>query len=449
MKAKELKKRFAPLQEPVTADEAIAEAGRCLFCFDAPCSQACPAHVDVPGFIRRILTENFRGAARLLYESNTFAGGCARVCPTEELCEGACVLRSLEKRPVPIARLQRFATDWAIRNRAPVLLPGPPTGKNMAVVGAGPAGYSCAAELARLGHKVTIFEARPRAGGLYTHGIAPYKLTNRFTRQEIRLLKQLGIHLRANTKAGRDVSFENLLRKYDAVFLGIGRGATAPLKIPGENLKGVVEGLSFLEKTRTMPLEKISVGRRVAVIGGGNTALDSALAAFRLGAREVTVVYRRTEKEMPAYKKEMERCRLEGIRFLWLAAPLRILGRKKVEGIRCIRMRLGAPDETGRPRPAPVKGSEFVLECDMVIEALGQTLFEDLVCRIPGLKLKKGLIVVNPITGATSVPGLFAGGDCASGGGGEMVNAVSEGIRAARGIDKMLKAIERSSQVRE
>lgn len=440
MKVKDLQKRFAPLQEPVTADEAIAEAGRCLFCFDAPCTQACPARVDVPGFIRRILTENFRGAARRLYRSNTFAGGCARICPTEELCEGACVLKNREKRPVSIARLQRFATDWAIRNSACVLLPGPPTGRHVAVVGAGPAGYSCAAELACLGHKVTIFEARPRAGGLYTYGIAPYKLTTRFTRQELRLLKYLGIRLRPNTKAGRDISFDDLLRRYDAVFLGIGRGAAIPLPIPGENLKGVVEGLSFLEKTRTMPLEKIPVGRRVAVIGGGNTAVDSALAAFLLGAREVTVVYRRTEEEMPAYKKEMERARLEGIRFVWLAAPLRIMGKRKVEGIRCLGMRLGAPDESGRPRPVPVKGSEFVLKCDMVIKALGQMLFEDLASQIKGLKLKKGLIVVNPRTGATSVPGLFAGGDCASGGGGEMVNAVSEGIRAACGIDKMLKS---------
>ena len=440
MKAKDLRKRFAPLQEPVSCDEAIAEAGRCLFCFDAPCTQACPARVDVPGFIRRILTENFRGAARQLYQSNTFAGGCARVCPAEELCEGACVLRNLEKKPVSIARLQRFATDWAIRNRACVLLPGQPTGRHAAVVGAGPAGYSCAAQLARLGHKVTLFEARPQPGGLFTYGIAPYKLTTGFTRQELRLLKQLGIRLRPNTKAGLDISFDELLRRYDAVFLGIGLGATAPLKIPGENLKGVMEGLSFLEKTRTMPLEKIPVGRRVAVIGGGNTAVDSAMAALRLGAEEVTVVYRRTEKEMPAYKKEMERARLEGIRFVWLAAPLRIMGKRKVEGIRCLGMRLGAPDESGRPRPVPVKGSEFVLPCDMAIKALGQMLFEDLAAQIKGLKLKKGLIVVNSKTGATSVPRLFAGGDCASGGGGEMVNAVSEGIRAARGIDKMLKA---------
>ncbi len=189
-----------------------------------------------------------------------------------------------------------------------------------------------------------------------------------------------------------------------------------------------------------MPLEKIPVGRRVAVIGGGNTAVDSALAALRLGAEEATVVYRRTGEEMPAYKKEMERARLEGIRFVWLAAPIRIMGKKKAEGIRCIRMRLGAPDESGRPRPVPVRGSEFVLPCDMVIKALGQALFEDLAARIKGLKLKKGLIIVDSKTGATSVPKLFAGGDCAWGGGGEMVNAVSEGIRAARGMDQMLKA---------
>ncbi len=442
MKAGTLEKRFEPLQAPVSIDEAAAEASRCLFCYDAPCTEACPTHISVPDFVRKISTRNLKGAARLLYESNYLAGGCARVCPTDELCEGACVLNKLQGRPLQIARLQRFATDWAIKNRINVLSPGPPTGRRIAVIGAGPAGFSCAAELARLGHKVTIFEAREKPGGLYTYAIARYKLTSAFTRKELAMLKRLGITLKPKIKVGVDIPFDELLEKYDAVFLGIGRGRTASLNIPGEGLRGVpgeflpgvIEGLSFVEKVRTIPLEKIHIGRQVVVIGGGNTAINSALAAVRLGANEVTVVYRRTATEMPAHKREFDLAKLEGVHFIWLAAPVRIIGRRRVERIKCIRMRLGKPDASGRPRPIPIKGSEFTIECDTIIEALGQKPLEDVLSKIPELKLKSGLVVTDAKTGATSVPKLYAGGDCTSGGG-EVVNAVSEGIRAARSID--------------
>jgi len=438
MKLKEIQRKFKPLQEPVTPEEAEIEAARCLFCFDAPCTQACPTRVDVPGFIRKISTGNLKGAARSLYEKNYLAGGCARVCPTEELCEGACVLNELQRRPVQIARLQRFATDWAIQNRVDVLFPGKPTGRRVAIVGAGPAGFSCAAELARIGHKAVIFEAREKSGGLYTHGIARYKLTSSFTGKEIRMLRRLGIRIKSNTKIGKDIPFQDLMGKYDAVFLGIGQGKTASLDIPGGNLRGVVEGLSFLEKTRIKPLDKIRVGKRVTVIGGGNTAIDSALAAKRLGAADVTVIYRRSAREMPAYKKEVDMARLEDIRIIWLAAPLQIIGSRRVEGIKCLKMRLGKPDASGRPRPLPVKGSDFVLPSDMVIAALGQVSLEGILEKIGGLRLQRGKILTDEKTGETSVPRLFAGGDCTTGGG-EMVNAVAEGIRAARGIDAMLK----------
>jgi len=438
MKASELEKKFGSPPEPMTEDEARAEASRCLYCWDPPCACACPSGVSVPDFIRKIMTGNYLGAARQLYEKNCLAGGCARVCPVEEFCEGSCVQANLQGRPVAIARLQRFASDWAIANRAPVLRPGAPTGRRVAIIGAGPSGYACAVELARLGHAVTMFEARPKDGGLYTHGIARYKLSSDYTFAELRMLRRLGIRLKTSVKFGGDVSFEDLMKRYDAVFLGIGRGRSAALRVPGEDLRGVVEGMSFLEKPRTLPLEKIRVGRRVVVVGGGNTAVDAAMAASRLGAKDVFIVYRRTREEMPAYSGEYEHALLEGIRFEWLAAPSRILGVKKVEGIECIRMKLAAPDASGRPRPVPVPGSEFVIECDMVITALGQTALDDVFSRIPGLKLKGGLVVVNPRTGATSVRRLFAGGDCVNGGA-EMVNAVAEGVRAARGMDQEIR----------
>jgi dihydropyrimidine dehydrogenase (NAD+) subunit PreT len=438
MKVKELNKRFKPLQEPVNENEAVAEAARCLFCYDPPCMNACPASINVPEFIRKILTGNFKGSAKQIYEKNYFAGGCARVCPTLELCEGACVLNDLQKRPVQIARLQRFSSDWAIKNRVDILKPGEPTGKKVAIIGAGPAGFSCAAELAILGHQPIIFDARKKAGGLFTHGIARYKLASSFTSSEIRMIKRLGIKVKQKSEIGKDIPFEELMEKYDALFIGVGLGKTASLNIPGENITGVIEGLSFVEKTCTMPLDKIKIGKRVVVIGGGNTAVDAAIAARKLGAEEVMVVYRRTVEEMPAYKKEYDMAKLDGVRFVWLATPVRILGDKKVQGIKCQRMRLGEKDASGRARPIPVKGSEFLIECDNVIMALGQVTVEDLFSKIADLNLKKGRVVVDPVTGATSILGVFAGGDCTPESG-EMVNAVAGGIRAARGINNFIK----------
>lgn len=438
MPVTELEKRFEPVEGTMSEHEAQTESSRCLFCFDAPCTAACPAGISVPDFIRRIRDGNIKGAARQLYETNYLAGGCARVCPTKELCEGSCVLNSLQGRPIPIGRLQRYAADWAIENGAEILFAGKPTGRRVAVIGAGPAGYSCAAELARLGHQVKIFEARQKEGGLYTHAIARYKISAQFAMKELRMLKNLGIRLKAGTRIGADIPFERLLEKYDAVFLGIGRGSTASLNIPGEDLRGVVEGLSFLEKIRTTPLDKIPIGKRVVVVGGGNTAVDAAIAAARLGAQDVMVLYRRSEAEMPAYKDELKMALLEGVRFIWLAAPARILGEKRVGGLKCVRMRLGDADASGRRRPVPIPGSEFTIECDMVIAALGQVYLSDILAGINGLKMENGRVVVNKKTGATGVKKLFAGGDCTTGGG-EMVDAVAEGIRAARGIHESLQ----------
>ncbi len=420
---------------PLSEHEARVEAYRCLFCFDAPCTHACPTHIDVPGFIKKIATGNLRGSARTIMEANILGATCARVCPVEELCEGACVLNA-EHRPIMIGRLQRHATDHVFENGIRLFRPGSPTGRRVAVVGAGPAGLSCAAELARLGHAVTLFEKREMPGGLSTYGIIVLREPVEVALAEAEMIAELGVDIRTNTELGRDITLDGLREEYDAVFLGIGLDGSPDLGIPGEEL--VTDGLEWIERSKFEP-EKMTVGNEVHVVGAGNTAIDAATIARRLGAERVTILYRRSEREMPAYRHEYEFARREGIDFRFLTQPVRILAENgRITGIACVRMRLGEPDASGRATPEPVPGSEFTLPADQVIKAIGQkkpALIDAL-----GLATEKGFVRVDD-SYRTSIAEVYAGGDCIRAkGAASTVMATQDGKLAARAIHEQLFA---------
>ncbi len=431
-----LTRRFTDVPPAFSVAEARAEAARCLFCFDAPCTRACPTHIDVPRFIRQILHADDLGAARTILDANIFGGSCARACPTEVLCEGACVDNTLLNSPVQIGRLQRHACDVAGDAAADFYKAATATGKRVAIVGAGPAGLTCAHELRKRGHAVTVFEARAVAGGLNTLGIAAYKITTEFGLSEVERVKKIGIDLRLNSPMTAD-GIAKLLGEYDAVFLGVGLGHTLPLRIPGESLPGVWEALAFIDQTHTKSFDQCEVGRHVLVIGAGNTAIDVATAATRLGADTVTIAYRRGEDAMPAFAYEYGLAKADGVRFEWYAQPVRIVERDgRAAGVEFVRTR-------GQLEPIP--GSEFVIAADMVVKALGQEPLLDLLRALPGLTLDGGKVEVDRRTGATSVPKLFAGGDCIRGGG-EVVDAVQDGKLAAWGIEEMFTTESQRTQ---
>ena len=426
---------FADAHRPLTAHEAVVEASRCYFCHDAPCREACPTGIDIPGFIRKIATDNLRGSALTILEANIFGGSCARVCPTEILCEGACVRMAEEGRPVRIGALQRRATDWLMAHDPAPFTRAAPTGRRIAVVGAGPAGLACAHALARHGHDVTVYEARPKPGGLNEYGIAAYKLADDFARREVEYLLTVGgITILTDRRLGRDFDLDRLRREYDAVFLGLGLQGVRALGLTGETLGGVRNAVDFIAELRqAADKSRLAVGRRVVVIGGGNTAIDAATQARRLGAEDVTIVYRRGPAEMPATRHEQDWAQTNGVRLRHHAAPQRLLAAgAQVSGVEFMRTRL---DAAGRAVPT---GETFSLAADMVLKAVGQVFVADPLRRDGGaaLALDAGRIVVDAER-QTSLVRVYAGGDCTAGADLTVV-AVEDGKIAAAAIHRQV-----------
>jgi dihydropyrimidine dehydrogenase (NAD+) subunit PreT len=433
-------KNFADITPPMNARQAAIEAARCLYCFDAPCTIACPTRIDVPGFIKRIMTGNVQGAARVILEANILGESCGRVCPTEVLCEGACVMHEKGEEAIEIGRLQRYAVDHVLDRNIRLFHAGAPNGRRVACIGSGPASLACAAQLARRGYQVTVFDRGELPGGLSTYGIAAYKTRAADSLREVEMVKSLGVEFRQRTEIGRDVSFDRLEKDFDAVFIGVGLGETWAMDIPGENLKGVYGALEFIERTKVLPFAQVSVGRRVACIGGGNTAIDVVTAARRLGAETVYLIYRRSEREMSAFRYEYELAKKDGVNFLWQTQPVRILGKEGVvTGLECVRTQLGEPDARGRRTPETIPDSSFMIELDMIIRAVGQKPVTEFLHAVKGIELRKNGTVVADERHQTGNPKYFAGGDCANGGR-EVVDAVAEGMAAARGIHAWLAA---------
>jgi dihydropyrimidine dehydrogenase (NAD+) subunit PreT len=433
----EIERNFREIAPPLTEAEARFEANRCVYCYDAPCTHACPTHIDVPSFIKKIASGNLTGAARVIFDANPIGATCARVCPVEVLCEGACVENTLMHKPIEIGRLQRYATDAVFSRGRDVLRAGEPNGKTVGVVGSGPAGLSCATYLARLGYSVTVYERKALAGGLDTYGMAEYKMTQAVSQDEVAQVARLGVEFRTNTEVGRDVSFDELLSKHDAIFIAVGLGETQRLGIPGEDLPGVVDALALIERIKTREWASVPVGRTVAVVGAGNTAVDAVTQAKRLGAERVLMIYRRTEREMPAYEYEYELAKQDGIEFWWLTAPVAVVpdaSGERLGALRCVRMELTAPDASGRRGVQPVDGSEFEIPVDMVVKALGQTKMRDWLTKTAGVETDAaGRVVVQKETMQTTNAKIFAGGDCVNGGR-EAVDAAQMGKLAAQGI---------------
>jgi len=438
LSAEQYEKNFADIAPPMTRRQAVVEAARCLYCFDAPCMQACPTHIDVSAFIKKISTGNLRGSARVILEANILGESCGRVCPTEVLCEGACVMHEKGEKPIEIGRLQRYAVDHVLDNKIELFRAGAPNGKRVACIGSGPASLACAAELAKWGYAVTLFDKNELAGGLNTYGIAAYKTRAADSLREVEFVRQLGVTIRQGTEVGRDISFADLEKQFDAIFVGVGLGETWELELPGENLHGVYGAMEFIEQTKARPFPEVEVGRRVACVGAGNTAIDVVTAARRLGVETVYLIYRRSEQEMPAFKYEYALAKNDGVVFLWQTQPVRVLGHDGVvKGLECVRTRLGEPDAKGRRAPAVNPGSEFTLDVDMVVRAVGQKPVTEFLRAVPGIELRKdGTVVVNE-RHQTGSAKYFAGGDCANGGK-EVVDAVAEGMVAARGLDAWL-----------
>lgn len=428
-----------------TPAEAREEAARCLQCKRAPCVAGCPVEINIPKFIREIRDGDFQAAIATIKETNNLPAVCGRVCPQETQCQAPCTLAK-KYEPVAVGRLERFAADCELAHGAGVPSVASPTGFRVAVIGSGPAGLTCAADLRRLGHEVTLFEALHEAGGVLTYGIPEFRLPKRIVQAEIDNLRAMGVTIELNVVIGRTLTIDELFADgYEAAFVGTGAGLPRFLGVPGENLIGIYSANEFLTRVNLMRAylfpqydTPIQIGKTVVVVGGGNVAMDSARTALRLGAERVTILYRRTEAEMPARIEEVHHAKEEGIEFHTLANPVRFLDANgRVGGVVCVRMELGEPDESGRRQAVAVAGSDFVLPADTVVIAIGNEPHPLVVRTTPGLQVTpRGTLVVDG-DGRTSRPGVFAGGDIVTGAA-TVISAMGAGKRAARAIHRYL-----------
>lgn len=441
-------KNFKEVALGFTEDTALLEASRCLQCKKPLCRQACPVEVLIPDFIKLVSEQDFMGAAQKLKEKNNLPAVCGRVCPQESQCESQCILGK-KGQPVAIGRLERFVADYELANGCCEQEKAPASGKKVAIIGGGPAGLTCAADLAKMGHSVTVFEALHVAGGVLMYGIPEFRLPKNVVQTEIENLIKLGVEIKVNAVVGKATSVDELMASgYDAVFIGTGAGLPYFMGIPGENLLGVYSANEFLTRTNLMKGYKfpeyttpIKIGKRVAVLGAGNVAMDASRTALRLGAEESVIIYRRSREEMPARHEELEHAEEEGVRFQLLTNPVEIIGDENgvVKAMKCLRYKLGEPDASGRRSPVPIPGSEFIMEVDTVVVAIGQGPNPLVTKTTPGLELnRKGNIVADAQTLATSKPGVFAGGDIVTGAA-TVILAMGAGKTAAKAIDEYLK----------
>ena len=443
-------KNFLEVALGYTQEQALDEAKRCLNCKNKPCVSGCPVNIHIPDFIQKVAQGDFEGAYQVITQSSSLPAVCGRVCPQESQCEQKCV-RGIKGEPVAIGRLERFVADWHNAHTCEAPQRPAPNGHKVAVVGSGPAGLTCAGDLAKKGYEVTVFEALHTAGGVLVYGIPEFRLPKAIVQKEIDGLKALGVKVETNMVIGRVLSVDELLEQgFEAVFIGSGAGLPRFMNIPGENLKGVYSANEFLTRVNLMKAYQpgsdtpIEHAKRVAVVGGGNVAMDAARCAKRLGAEEVFIVYRRSEKELPARAEEVEHAKEEGIVFHLLNNPTKILGddQGNVTGMECVRMELGEPDASGRRRPVEVPGSEFVLEVDSVIMAIGTSPNPLIKSTTQGLETQKwGGIVVEEATGLTSRERVYAGGDAVTGAA-TVILAMGAGKTAAQAIHKALSGEE-------
>jgi len=431
----EIAGKFRELHPPLQAKAAKIEANRCLNCFDAPCTAACPTHIDVPRFIGRIAQDNLRGAALNILEANVLGASCARACPVEVLCEGACVMQYEQRKPIEIARLQRFAMDsfHASGGKLPRRSSVDHTEK-IACIGAGPASLACAAELRQRGFQVTVFDRRALPGGLNTYGVAEYKLTTEASLREIELIRELGVEFCSGVEIGTQQDLEKLEQEFALIFLGVGLGPAHRMGIPGDEHRDVIDALEFIAQYKTERPRQVA--ESVAVIGAGNTAIDAANAARRLGAERVAILYRRTEQQMPAFAFEFENAKQEGVQFLWRVVPVRIdADERGIRSLECAQVQVNANGVL-----TTIPGSEFHFECQQVIYAIGQSPLIGLLSEFRGVAVEGGHVVVERMTGRTSHPQYYAGGDCVNGGR-EVVDAVADGNRAGVAMAARLEAV--------